>query len=346
MIGIFYALFLILLGIYSYSQIDLNLTLLQSSWFLKFQGLMIQLGYFNRPLSMSIFVILVSLLFITYLFFLQQATLLSKRTLLTVFFALIVVGLFSYPGFSHDIFNYIFDARIFVTHQANPYTTTALMFPDDTWTRFMRWTHRSYPYGPIFLPLTFVFYILGLGKFLATLLAFKLLMLSAFTGSCLLIYKIAGKKSLFYFALNPLIIIEVLISGHMDVVMLFLALLGFWVLTKKNVFLANLDLFLSIGIKYATLAFLPVFLFFKSIPEKYKGVLFISMAYVGALAQCFSREILPHYFIIPLAATSLFPGLRRWWIVGVVLSATLLFSRYSPYLYTGEWPPLKLFFHP
>ncbi len=182
----FYVVVLALLGIYSYSQIDLNLTLSSQKIFLDFQYWLIQLGYFNRPLSTAIFLILTLLLFVFYIFFLKNIT---KTSLVILIAAVAILGIFSYPAFSHDIFNYIFDARIFVVHHANPYTSTALMFPTDTWTRFMNWTHRTYPYGPLFLPLTIVVYLLGMNKFVLTLALFKALMVSGYLGCGYIIYK-------------------------------------------------------------------------------------------------------------------------------------------------------------
>jgi len=70
---------------------------------------------------------------------------------------LIGVGLlFSYPFLSHDLFNYLFDAKIVTFYHQNPYILKALDFPSDPWLRFMHWTHRTYPYGPSFLFLTLV----------------------------------------------------------------------------------------------------------------------------------------------------------------------------------------------
>jgi len=66
----------------------------------------------------------------------------------------ILIGLISYPAYSHDLFNYMFDAKIATFYQQNPYLYKALDFPTDPWLRFMHWTHRYYPYGPSFLLLS------------------------------------------------------------------------------------------------------------------------------------------------------------------------------------------------
>jgi len=151
MFTVVYSLLLLFLIIYSYSQIDLNLTLSSNQLYQSIQQQLIYLGYFNRPLSTVVFTILLFLLFTFYFFILylvnKKKVTLQKILLLVVLTCVIL--LFSYPAFSHDIFNYMFDARIVTKYYQNPYFHSALDFPNDLWTRFMHWTHRTYPYGPI-----------------------------------------------------------------------------------------------------------------------------------------------------------------------------------------------------
>ncbi len=327
---IFYLLLLFGLGVYSYSQIDLNLTLLQTSWFLGFKNQMIQLGYFNRPLSTGIFILITLLLFIFYIYFVFKAEKISLKKLLIGFFGIGILGLLSYPAFSHDIFNYIFDARIAAFHGANPYTSTALMYPLDTWTRFMNWTHRSYPYGPTFLPISILFYFFGLNKFIWTLVLFKSMLVGSFLGTAYLIYKLAGKKALAIFAFNPLIIYEMVVSSHLDGLMLFFAVLGYFLYVKKKKFAGIISWIISVGIKYATIFNFP------GLPLSW----LIILSYAGAIVQVFSRELLPHYFLVPLGFAALQPDNKKLFWFGVILSLILLLFRYTTFLYTGQWSRL------
>lgn len=325
---VLYLLVLLSLGIYSYSQIDLNLTLLREPWFLTFQHQMVQLGYFNRPLSTAIFLIITFFCFLLYILFFRKADKIPVRFLLA---GTCLLGLLSYPAFSHDIFNYIFDARVLVFHHANPYTSTALMFPFDDWTRFMNWTHRTYPYGPTFLPITLVVYLLGFGKFIPTLLLFKALMVAAYLGSARIIYKLAKSKGLIFFALNPLVLFEVVVSGHLDIIMLFFALLGYYFYTKKKKVLGIFSWIMSIGIKYVT------FIQFPGLPLSW----LVLLAYIGAILQFGSRELLPHYFIVPLGFSALLPENKYVVWTGIALSMILLVLRYIPFISSGVWVPLR-----
>ncbi len=162
-----YGLGLLALTIYSYSQIDLNLTLSSNAVYQSFQQTMIWLGYFNRPLSTTIFLVLVFLLFAIYYLLLRlvKQGRLEERQFWILVILTLGISVFAYPAFSHDIFNYMFDARIVTTYGLSPYQYKALDFPADLWIRFMHWTHRYYPYGPTWLLLTLPFSFSGFGKF-------------------------------------------------------------------------------------------------------------------------------------------------------------------------------------
>lgn len=222
---------LLVLAIYSYSQIDLNLTLLQSPLFLKFQFLMVQLGYYQRVYSVLIFTVILLLLFTAYLFLLRKGKtpVISLKNTVLLIGGVAVIGVISYPAFSYDLFNYIFDARIVTFYHQNPYLYKALDFPSDNWIRFMHWTHRTYPYGPVWLLVTLPFSFLGFGRFLLTLVNFKVMFSLFYLGNCYLIYMISSAIDpknrswrLLFFALNPLVIIESVVSPHIDSVMAFL----------------------------------------------------------------------------------------------------------------------------
>ncbi len=323
-----YLFTLFVLTVYSYTQIDLNLTLLQTSWFLSFQQNMVKLGYFNRPLSTLIFVVLLFLLSIIYFQFLRHHP--TTRQIIILILGICLLGLFSYPAFSHDLFNSIFYPRIIFEHGANPYQVTALMFPADTWTRFMQWTHNTYPWGPVYLLLTFPFYLLGFGKFILTLFWFKTMGVIAYLVCCYFVYKIAKKPGLVLFAFNPLIILEGVISGHLDIIMLAFALAA--IRYRSLILLA-----LSIGVKFATVALLPFFFF-------QRGSLVIILAILGSLIQIYYRaDFLPHYFIVPMGIISLYPNRKRLVVATIIISIALLFIRYLPFLYTGQWLAIKLY---
>lgn len=326
---------LVLLGltIYSYSQIDLNLTLSSNQFYQNIQKELIYLGYFNRPSSAFIYLILFFLLFTFYFFFFNavKKEKIKKSQVWCLILSTAGILLFSYPAFSHDIFNYIFDARILVYYQANPWNFTALNFPNDLWTRFMHWTHRTYPYGPFWLVISVIPYILGLGKFVLTLFNFKLLMALSYLGSCYVIFKIASLPALVFFAFNPLVINESLISPHLDSFMTFLGLLAIWLYLREKKVLGLINLTASILVKYATFGYLPVFF----LKIKKKWLMAFILTFLAIIGQILIREILPWYFIplIPLAAV-LNNKIINNLIISISVGGVLY---YLPYLYLGDY---------
>ncbi|MBI4099613.1 hypothetical protein HY440_01255 [Candidatus Microgenomates bacterium] len=325
---VLYLLFLFFLGLYSYSQIDLNLTLLQTPWFLSFQNTMIQLGYYQRPLSTSIFLVLISGLFIFYLRLLKN----PPQKLYLLIGGIVAISLLAYPAFSHDFFNYLFDARIVTLYHQNPYFFKALDFPTDTWIRFMHWTHRTYPYGPFWLILTLPVSFLGLGKFILTALNFKLLFAAFYLGSTLLIKKLSGNRSALFFATNPVVVIESLVSPHLDSSMAFFFLLGLYFLVSKKRLFALLAVLASGGVKFLTWVTLPLFF---GLPIKRVFQFSLALLLVALIPVIWQREAYPWYFLPPLAVTALLIDDKKIFLLSVAVSLGLMLH-YLPFLYFGQ----------
>lgn len=330
-----YLLGLLALGIYSYSQIDLNLTLLQTPWFLDFKNAMIGLGYYNRPLSAFLMLTLLVTLFGSYIYLIKKADKLSLKTIIIGLSGVAVVGLLSYPGFSHDFFNYLFDARIVSTYGQNPYLVMPQDFVGDPWLRFMHWIHRTYPYGPGWLVATVPLTFIGMGKFVLTLLIFKLGFVINYLASVFLLWKITrSKKLVVFFAFNPLVVIESVISPHIDSVMNTLLLATFYFYQSKKLGLSMLFTLLSASIKYLTIVTLP-FLFWKWPLDKVArftiGALFIALSIV--IVQ---REFYPWYLLPVLGAAAVISKSNYLRPFLVALSLGLLLQ-YLPYIYTGSY---------
>lgn len=335
---------------YSYTQVDLNLTLSSNNLYQQFQQQATQLGYFNRPVSAALFgSILLGLSTFYYLI------LKSNFTFKQIFRLAVVTGfilVFAYPAFSHDLFNYIFDARIVVEHQANPWQLTALDFPGDLWTRFMHWTHRTYPYGPTWLLISLPVYLLGLNKFVLTLLSFKVLGLASYLVSIFCIGKIMAKTNPRYsnlamclFAFNPLVLIEGLVSMHLDMVMAATMLLSiYYLVVKQDGKTSAFWLTVSIGIKYVSASvMLPMYFYFKKIITFNQAMLFSFLLSLSLTILIITqREILPWYALVPFSLGSLLAS-NKWirWIM-VVVSLGLL-VRYLPFLYFGEYSSQVIF---
>lgn len=353
-IATFYIVLVFFLFLYSYTQVDLNLTLSKWSIWQIIQTSFQYIGWFNRPLSTGIYLALIILLTAFYLFFLsliKQDKMSRKQFWVTILFMSGIL-LFAYNAFSYDLFNYMFDARIFTLHGENPYQHKALDYLSDPWINFMRWTHRTYPYGPVWLGLTIPLSFVGFQIFLPTLFLFKSLMVASFVGTVYYIgkvlEKINPKKKLIgmaFFAFNPLVIVESLVSAHHDIVMIFLSIASIYFILDKKYIRAFLLLFLSIGVKFASVFLIPLFLILYYWQKTQKridfekvftwGVLLMSLAVVIASMR---TELQPWYliWILPLAS---FLRMGSVMVVLPLIFSVGLLLYYVPFLYTGNWDP-------
>lgn len=349
----------VLFLIYSFTQIDLSLTFSKASVFQTVQKSLQYIGYFQRPISAYIFIGLLSSLTLLYIITLVLSIKgkLETKDIWKIIMAVSSILFFSYNAFSYDFFNYIFDAKIITHYHQNPYLQKALDFPSDPMLSFMRSTHRVYPYGPSWLLFTVPLSFVGLNFFLPTFYLFKALIIGCFLGTVYFIGKILvhlkSKNLSFamvFFALNPLVIIESLISAHNDIVMIFLAISALHFLFKKNYILSIILLILSIGIKFATIILIPFFLFviYKQIKNKdinyntFFYALFIIMVLAAVLisfasGQNKNPEFQPWYLLSVLPFAAFVSKSRLVVTITVFVSVGALLS-YLPYIYMGEWP--------
>lgn len=341
-----------LLFLYSYTQVDLSLTLSRFSIWQVIQKAFQYIGYFQRPLSGTIYIIILLLLFIFYGLLLIQTSRnkLKRKTLWTLFGITGIVLLFSYNGFSYDIFNYIFDAKIITHYFQNPYMHSALDFPHDPMLSFMHWTQRTYPYGPVWLFLTVPLSFIGLQFFLPTFFLFKALAALAYFVTVFYIEKILQKtnpkEALFgtvLFALNPLILIEVLVSAHIDIAMMAIVVCSFYYLMINKNVRSIILLLLSFGVKFATGFLIPLYLFVFYLYRFHKkinwniifGIASIFMA-TAVVFEALRTNFQPWYFIIVLPFLALLGKKSYGVIPSFVLPIFFLFE-YVPFLYRGDW---------
>lgn len=338
----------LLLLSYSFTQVDLSLILSQFSVWQVIQRSFQQIGYFNRPLSTLIFLVSAGLMFSLYLFTLFQIKKkkIKRKTLFTILFAISGILFLSYNAFSYDLFNYIFDAKVFTFYFQNPYFHKALDFPDDPMLSFMHWTHRLYPYGPVWLFVTIPLSFFGVNIFLLTFYLFKSLSVISFILSAILIEKIAkkvGVNELFavaVFCLNPLVITESLVSSHNDIFMSGLALLSILAFFEGKMIKSAIWLAASVGVKFATIFMLPAFLakrFLKINNTKFFILLSVSMIIAAVLAT-YRTTFQPWYllFIFPFSA---FISEKKYVLIPTFVISVVGLLYYAPFIYLGNWDP-------
>lgn len=271
----------LLYALLTYGLVDPNLVLINHPVYWQFQTWMWQTFFHNSLLLTQGYLLITTLWFVIFLslvviFRRKELVNLTFQPKMIGFYVLLILPLlFAYNALSHDVFNYIFNAKMVLVYGADPHQVVALNFAADDWTRFMHNTHTPAPYGYGWTALSLLPYLLGGGKFITTWFAFRffsllsllvalwvvLLAAKAWTGQSLKVWQPA------LFFLNPLVVIEVIGNSHNDLWMMVPAMAGLVVLT--NIKTINRQLFrpmmlgvglllLSVSIKYATLLLLPL----------------------------------------------------------------------------------------
>lgn len=347
-----YVLGIIALFFYSFTQVDLSLTLSKASIFQLIEKQFQYIGFYQRPLSALILSLILIDLFICFLFFVyfSKKGILKIRQIIKLNIFTGIILTLSYTAFSYDLFNYIFDAKIISFYNQNPYLQKALDFPNDPMLNFMRWTHRVYPYGPSWLILTTPLSYLGFGFFLPTFFLFKALMGVSYLGSCYLIYQISKKifpaqavLNTVFFAFNPLVLIECLVSSHNDIPMIFFLLLSIYLFLQKRKVLSLVSNIFSIGVKFSTGFLFPLFLvleIFQKLGKKINWEKFFVAALVLSLATVVVASLRTNfqtwYLIFPLAIAAFIINRTYLFLASFIASFFAAFS-YVPYVYLSDY---------
>lgn len=285
---IFFVVILFLYSLFSYILTDPNLVLSSAPVYWNFQKTMWQY-YSNPQFITNAYVFLLFSLFFGY-FLLVYKLKKNKIQIKSLFFSkffyyyllLLVPLLVSMNALSHDIFNYLFNAKMVVVYATNPHIQTALHFVHmDDWLRFMHNTHTTAPYGYGWTALSLLPFIAGMQKLLPALFAFRVFTV---LGLILLYFGLEHvsitiqKRKLYVYELallflNPLFLIETVSNYHNDIWMLIptvfslsFSLRMFQVSTKnpkKKLGLFAISLLLlmvSISIKLVTVVLVPIYL--------------------------------------------------------------------------------------
>lgn len=335
-----YFLASIALFLYSYTQVDLNLTLSRVGFVQTVQKAFQSIGFFNRPLSAGLYLGILLLWFSLYGWTIWKGYK-KKLTNAGVWHTIVLVTAilaFSYPAFSYDMFNYLFTAKTILLYHKNPYEVIPLQFTGiEPWLNFMRWTHLPSAYTPLWIGATLPFYLLGFGYLLTILFSMKLLIAGLYLGACWFLYKslqlLDSKHTalgLAIFALNPLVVIESLVSAHNDIGMMTFAMASLYLFLKRNHLASFVTLAISAAIKLMTVVLFPVLL------VGWNRTIALLFMVIGFVLVIMRREVLPWYWVWVMPFVGLLPQSTDITIVASGVSMGLLL-RYAPYLYLGHW---------
>jgi alpha-1,6-mannosyltransferase len=178
------------------------------------------------------------LMFASYLVGLRYVPLLRARWVIAAIVGAHAIMFLSPPLALTDIFNYINYGRMEVVHNLNPYTTIPVLEPhNDPSYAPSNWHQLLSPYGPLFTLITFV--VVPLGVAMSFWLLKGLLMLTSL-GIVFLVWRSArlvGRDpvaAIVFVGLNPVVLIWGLGGDHNDFLMMFCAVLGFYLLLRAG----------------------------------------------------------------------------------------------------------------
>ncbi len=334
-----YIVFLLFLTVFSYSFIDPGL--------FYFKDIYTGFSFQNRAIVTGLYVLCICMFFLFYFFFSWKAYKNTFQIRDVLWLVGITIGMlfFSYPAMlSYDIFNYITTAKVTFFYMENPYVVMPIEFIAEPFLSYTHAANKIAQYGPMWIILTGIPYFLSFGTVLVMLYGFKIFVGIFYIATIVLLWKMTKNLfSIVLFALNPLIVIETLVSGHNDIVMMFFALLSFYLLKKKAIALGSVALIISVCIKYATIFLLPIFVFvIWSIFQKRKihwDTIFVACTAVMFLAFILSplrEEIYPWYALWFLAFVSLIPHKKTVLYSSIAFSFGLLL-RYVPFMLIGSY---------
>lgn len=337
---------------YSYGYVDIA--------FARVSPLLYTLGlpvsrflYDDRLTGTVLFIVFFVLAYMFYGFMLRYSKITTvKKNLLFLIVAIGVILLFSYPLFSYDIFNYALTSKVLYFYRENPYITMPIEFVGEPMLSFTRAANKAALYGPVWLGISSVPYLLSMGSTWAVLFWFKFIEFVAYMTILIIIWKKTKNLSrVAFFAFNPLILSEYLVNGHNDAAMMALALCGIYFIETSNLLRKISGYVLlcsSVFIKGATVVLFPAVFFARWYPKS-RYIFYTSCMFLVFLITPLREEMYPWYAVWFMVFLPFINGKigdeLRW--VGMFFSAGL-FMRHLPYVMTREYggtgPMLRIIF--
>jgi len=337
---VLYGLFLLVVTIFSWGFVGNNFPFFANNFLFDFFH---KTWWFQGGFYCGVIIVF----FIFYLFILNKARkrLIKDRYVWKIIVLTILILLPSFPAFSYDIFNYIATAKVAFLYKENPYIVMPIEIPNEPLLGFMHAANKTALYGPIWIGLTTIPHSIGFNNLLITVFTFKIFIIFFYLGLVWLIWHVSEKniQSVVFFALNPLVLLETFVSGHNDVVMMFFALASFYCLKKRKFTFSIFLLFLSVFIKFATIFFIPIYVYVIYLIMKRRKIAWPRLWFWSAVAlyivfflSPLREEIYSWYLIWPLVFVALIPNWEFLHFVTLALSFGLLF-RFAPFLFTLNW---------
>lgn len=272
-------------------------------------GCYILLGYFTKRSDFIWIVCLYSSLFVFYLYILHNKY--FSNSFRIAFISAIVFRLsllLMTPNLTDDYFRYVWDGLLF-TGGENPYLVTPAEYVNSTTVvsgvdiSLYERLNSPYYYSayPPFSQLIFGLSVKISGHDIFTnLLILRGIFILAEIGSMFVLYKLSvlfgrSPKVMLFYALNPLVIMELIGNLHLEALMIFFFLLAMYLLLKEKHGLSAICFGLAVGTKLIPLIFLPLILKSIGIRRSIKYLITTGIIVIILIFPFFNLEAISNY---------------------------------------------------
>ncbi|WP_299759354.1 glycosyltransferase 87 family protein [uncultured Pontibacter sp.] len=230
------------------------------------------LAYATPRTNFTQLLLLYAVVFVAYLYTTNQRFNLWHGIAAAMFFRLIF--LFATPALSDDYFRFVWDGRL-LSAGLNPYLYLPAFFtqpeaqqvPGITQDLYAQLNSQAYysVYPPVSQAVFWLAVKLSPQSIIGSIVAMRLVLLLAEAGSILLLWRLLRKmalpeKHVLLYALNPLVILELVGNLHFEALMIFFLLLALHQLFYHRLVWSGFAFGLAIGSKLLPLMFLPFLL--------------------------------------------------------------------------------------
>ncbi|MCX2741090.1 glycosyltransferase family 87 protein [Pontibacter anaerobius] len=266
------------------------------------------LAYATPRSNFTQLLLLYAVVFVAYLYVTNQRFNLWHGIVAAIFFRLIF--LFATPALSDDYFRFVWDGRLLAAGQ-NPYLylpqyfmqPEAPLVPGLTQELFAQLNSQGYysVYPPVSQAVFWLAALPSPQSVTGSVVVMRLILLLAEAGSVLLLWRLLRKmalpeKHVLLYALNPLVILELVGNLHFEALMIFFLLLALYQLFYHRLVWSGFAFGLAIGTKLLPLMFLPFVL--RRLGWRqfilYGTVVLITV--VAQFAPLINQDVLQHIF--------------------------------------------------
>lgn len=207
-------------------------------------------------------IVVLVLMFVSYVVAVQAADRMSARAVLMTIAALHALVLLAPPLLSMDVFSYQAYARMGAEYGLNPYLSGPHAIALDPLYPFIgaKWVGTPTAYGPVF---TAISYLLAPLSIVSSVFAYKSIAAVASLATVALVWNTARVrgvdpvKAAALVGLNPLIVVYGVGGGHNDLLMLAVLVAGIWFLLSQRERAGGASIVAALGLKLTAGLYLP-----------------------------------------------------------------------------------------